>query len=70
MYVYSDYAHFDVSVYILFCYKYKAFLGEGILITMEMKGIQIAWSSKCSPKPLSLFLTKILTGVKEKLQMY
>ena len=30
----------------------------------------IAGSSKCSTKPLSLILTKILTAVKEKLQMY
>jgi hypothetical protein len=30
----------------------------------------IAGSSKCSTKPLSLLLTKILTAVKEKLQTY
>jgi hypothetical protein len=30
----------------------------------------IAGSSKCSTKPLSLLLTKILTTVKENLQMY
>merc|ERR1712148_15503 len=30
----------------------------------------IAGSSKCSTKPLSILLTKILTAVKEKLQQY
>jgi hypothetical protein len=30
----------------------------------------IAGSKKCSTKPLSILLTKILTAVKERLQMY
>jgi hypothetical protein len=45
-------------------------ISTGFLNFRKILQRYIAESSKCSTKPLSLLLTKILTAVKEKLQTY